>query len=139
MLPTRSKAWLRTRVRQCTQGHRAAGFSFAHRQGDRKYSLLSSPILQYEVSRANVARRRYIAERYDCEDFAAALWAQVVYQCSQRSDMEYAPAFGFMWYQGHAASCVVLDNNGFYRLEPQKLWALEQLDNTVKRISLIVM
>lgn len=84
---------------------------------DREYNLTSVEDIKKLLSMDDTDRNKYVAELFDCDDFAYRLMGQF-------STPEWAGlAFGIMWVQtpsyGHAINCMVDNEFQFWVIEPQ--------------------
>jgi hypothetical protein len=84
---------------------------------DQKYNLASVEDIKNILSMDDTDRAKYVAETYDCDEFAYRLMGQF-------STPEWAGfAFGIMWVQTpsfrHAVNCFVDNELQFWVIEPQ--------------------
>ncbi len=89
---------------------------------DRVYRLPSKEDIKVFLARDKTNREKYVAEDYDCDDFAYRLMGQF------SVPVWSALAFGLVWTDCHALNCFVAQNQKFYFIEPQNDKIMENLE-----------
>ena len=89
---------------------------------DRIYRLPSKEDIKAFLAQDKTNHEKYVAEDYDCDDFAYRLMGQF------SVPIWSALAFGIVWTDLHALNCCVAENQKFYFIEPQNDKIMENLE-----------
>lgn len=109
---------------------------------DRRFDKPGLSDVHAIIDWAGVFRMPFMAERFDCDNFAKLLSGLAAKWCARRSDYQYAPALGHLWGhiggRGHAVNWVLLDTGRIWLIEPQQQRLIYQPKRPdVRRITLI--
>lgn len=99
---------------------------------DRTYRLCHTDDIERFLVQDGTDRKKYQAERYDCDDFAYRLMGQ--FSVPDWSDL----TMGIVWTNVHALNCVVDEDKQFWFVEPQTDELVKVLEG-VDTIRLIMM
>jgi hypothetical protein len=95
------------------------------RMGDVQYYLPTLNEVQQLLSESSLDRRRWLAERFDCDDFSYVLKGEFSIHAYDSGDISYGFSDGiiwgtFSWVQGfHAVNLVVTNDQTLRLIEPQ--------------------
>jgi len=91
---------------------------------DRNFKLCAYDDIAWFLAQDQTNKLEYVAEKYDCDDFAYRLMGQ--FSVPGWSDL----AFGLVWTEKHAMNIIVAEDKKIFFIEPQsdklekelKLW-----------------
>ena len=92
------------------------------RLGDGKYFCPKQTDAKAIIKASHVDKRRWISERFDCDDFALLLKAEFVKDAYRRGDRRSAHCFGIVWGSlpgPHAINWMINKDMKFRFIEPQ--------------------
>ena len=113
------------------------------RYGDGTYYLPTMNEIQHLLAASQSDRRKWTAERFDCDDFSYVLKGEAAIHSYDSADFRFGLCLGivwgnFDWVNGyHAINWFIDSRKKLYLIEPQTD-AIYTADHCVGNISLIV-
>ncbi len=112
------------------------------RMGDSQYYLPTLNEVQQLLTASSLDRRKWLAERFDCDDFSYVLKGEFSIHAYDAGDISYGFSAGiiwgnFSWVQGyHAVNLVVTDDQVLRLIEPQTdaIYKADQCNGSVELI-----
>jgi hypothetical protein len=113
------------------------------RMGDVQYYLPTLNEVQQLLSESSLDRRKWLEERFDCDDFSYVLKGEFSIHAYDSGDISYGFSDGiiwgnFSWVQGYHAVNLVVTNDQVLRLIEPQTDAIYEADQCQGSVGLIV-